>query len=47
MDYCAGGSVRSIIEFFDEPLNESQVAYVLRETLQGLDYLHSSNIAHM
>jgi serine/threonine protein kinase len=47
MDYCAGGSVRSIIETLDTPLNEVQVAHVLKETLQGLDYLHSMNIAHM
>ncbi|KAL6637875.1 hypothetical protein ACP70R_025447 [Stipagrostis hirtigluma subsp. patula] len=41
MEYCGGGSVADLIGITEEPLDESQIAYVCREALKGLAYLHS------
>ena len=46
MDYCGGGSIRDIIETLEQSLTETQVTYILKETLIGLQYLHSMNIIH-
>lgn len=46
MDYCAGGSIRAVIETLDKTLTEEQVAYVCKCTLQGLVDLHGMNIIH-
>eukprot|EP00029_Vermamoeba_vermiformis_P010802 TRINITY_DN5774_c0_g1_i1.p1 TRINITY_DN5774_c0_g1~~TRINITY_DN5774_c0_g1_i1.p1 ORF type:complete len:637 (-),score=126.02 TRINITY_DN5774_c0_g1_i1:34-1944(-) len=47
MDYCGVGSMRDIIETLNKPLNEEQLAVVLRGTLIGLVYLHTAqNIVH-
>ncbi|XP_022622447.1 mitogen-activated protein kinase kinase kinase kinase 3-like [Seriola dumerili] len=45
MEFCGGGSLQDIYHITG-PLTESQVAYVLRETLQGLFYLHSKGKMH-
>ncbi|XP_028826478.1 mitogen-activated protein kinase kinase kinase kinase 5 isoform X3 [Denticeps clupeoides] len=39
MEYCGGGSLQDIYHVTG-PLSELQIAYVCRETLQGLGYLH-------
>ncbi|CAL8283998.1 unnamed protein product [Lota lota] len=39
MEYCGGGSLQDIYHVTG-PLSEPQIAYVSRETLQGLGYLH-------
>ncbi|GBG68289.1 hypothetical protein CBR_g2836 [Chara braunii] len=41
MEYCGGSSVADLINVTDEPLEEVQIAYICREALKGLAYLHS------
>lgn len=46
MEYCEGGSVDSVYDLLRRPLSEPLIAYVCRETLQGLRYLHEHLIIH-
>ena len=41
MEYCAGGSLSDIMHANDSCLEEDTIAYVCREALAGLAYLHS------
>ncbi|XP_032872086.1 mitogen-activated protein kinase kinase kinase kinase 2-like [Amblyraja radiata] len=45
MEFCGGGSLQDNYQVTG-PLTEKQIAYVCRETLQGLQYLHSSGKIH-
>ncbi|XP_075469948.1 mitogen-activated protein kinase kinase kinase kinase 5 isoform X2 [Ascaphus truei] len=45
MEYCGGGSLQDIYHVTG-PLSECQIAYVCRETLEGLAYLHSKGKMH-
>ncbi|XP_077974878.1 mitogen-activated protein kinase kinase kinase kinase 3-like isoform X5 [Styela clava] len=45
MEYCGGGSMQDIYHVTGS-LEEKQIAYVSRETLQGLRYLHSKGKMH-
>ncbi|XP_071802348.1 mitogen-activated protein kinase kinase kinase kinase 5-like isoform X3 [Asterias amurensis] len=45
MEYCGGGSLQDIYHMTGH-LNEPQIAYVCRETLHGLHYLHTLNMMH-
>ncbi|XP_020650406.1 mitogen-activated protein kinase kinase kinase kinase 3 isoform X4 [Pogona vitticeps] len=45
MEFCGGGSLQDIYPVTG-PLSELQIAYVCRETLQGLFYLHSKGKMH-
>ncbi|XP_062851704.1 mitogen-activated protein kinase kinase kinase kinase 5 isoform X2 [Trichomycterus rosablanca] len=45
MEYCGGGSLQDIYHVTG-PLAEPQIAYVSRETLRGLEYLHSKGKMH-
>ncbi|KAI5625424.1 mitogen-activated protein kinase kinase kinase kinase 5 isoform X6, partial [Silurus asotus] len=45
MEYCGGGSLQDIYHVTG-PLTEPQIAYVCREMLQGLDYLHGQKKIH-
>ncbi|CAG2210610.1 GLK [Mytilus edulis] len=45
MEYCGGGSMQDIYHITG-PLNESQIAFLCRETLEGLRYLHSKGKMH-
>ncbi|XP_059483869.1 mitogen-activated protein kinase kinase kinase kinase 5 isoform X2 [Neocloeon triangulifer] len=40
MEYCGGGSLQDIYHITG-PLSESQIAYMCKETLHGLSYLHA------
>ncbi|GAM24627.1 hypothetical protein SAMD00019534_078020 [Acytostelium subglobosum LB1] len=46
MECCGGGSITEIYQELSTPLNESQIAYVCRETLKGMEYLHNNGIIH-
>uniref|UniRef100_A0A8C3AEP3 Mitogen-activated protein kinase kinase kinase kinase n=1 Tax=Cyclopterus lumpus TaxID=8103 RepID=A0A8C3AEP3_CYCLU len=45
MEYCGGGSLQDIYHVTG-PLSELQIAYVSRETIQGLGYLHTKGKMH-
>ncbi|KAJ6654181.1 hypothetical protein lerEdw1_007278 [Lerista edwardsae] len=45
MEYCGGGSLQEIYHATG-PLSEKQIAYVCRETLQGLHHLHAKGKMH-
>ncbi|XP_050528661.1 mitogen-activated protein kinase kinase kinase kinase 5 isoform X2 [Daktulosphaira vitifoliae] len=45
MEYCSGGSLQDIYHITG-PLNELQIAYMCRETLKGLAYLHTMGKMH-
>ncbi|XP_053577594.1 mitogen-activated protein kinase kinase kinase kinase 1 isoform X2 [Bombina bombina] len=45
MEYCGGGSLQDIYQVTGA-LSEHQTAYVCRETLQGLSYLHKQGKIH-
>ncbi|KPP62957.1 protein kinase-like [Scleropages formosus] len=45
MEYCGGGSLQDIYHITG-PLKERQIAYVCRETLQGLHHLHEAGKMH-
>ncbi|KAJ6663825.1 hypothetical protein lerEdw1_009904 [Lerista edwardsae] len=45
MEFCGGGSLQDVYQVTG-PLSELQIAYVCRETLQGLSYLHSQGKIH-
>ncbi|XP_013871355.1 mitogen-activated protein kinase kinase kinase kinase 5 isoform X4 [Austrofundulus limnaeus] len=45
MEFCGGGSLQDIYHVTG-PLSEPQIAYVCREMLQGLDYLHAQKKIH-
>ncbi|XP_076294438.1 MAP4K3-like protein hppy isoform X9 [Lasioglossum baleicum] len=45
MEYCGGGSLQDIYHITG-PLSEIQIAYMCRETLLGLAYLHSMGKMH-
>ena len=45
MEFCGGGSLQDIYQKFG-PIPEDAIAFVSRETLRGLEYLHRSNMMH-
>lgn len=45
MEFCGGGSLQDIYHVTG-PLKERQIAYVCRETLQGLHHLHQTGKMH-
>uniref|UniRef100_A0AC34FU61 Protein kinase domain-containing protein n=1 Tax=Panagrolaimus sp. ES5 TaxID=591445 RepID=A0AC34FU61_9BILA len=45
MEYCSGGSLQDIYQM-SGPLLELQIAFVCRETLKGLQYLHRRGKIH-
>eukprot|EP01121_Diplochlamys_sp_Union-15-3_P003525 TRINITY_DN1342_c0_g1_i4.p1 TRINITY_DN1342_c0_g1~~TRINITY_DN1342_c0_g1_i4.p1 ORF type:complete len:424 (-),score=90.73 TRINITY_DN1342_c0_g1_i4:37-1200(-) len=47
MDYCGVGSVKDVMNECSQTLTEPQTAYVVLNTLKGLQYLHSMNIFHL
>jgi len=45
-ELCGGGSVLDICEVNHGPFNEQQIAYITRETIKGLEYMHLKKLAH-
>uniref|UniRef100_A0A3Q3DIP9 non-specific serine/threonine protein kinase n=1 Tax=Hippocampus comes TaxID=109280 RepID=A0A3Q3DIP9_HIPCM len=45
MEFCGGGSLQDAYSATG-PLSEAQIAYVCREMLQGVDYLHAQRKMH-
>ncbi|XP_070399822.1 mitogen-activated protein kinase kinase kinase kinase 5 isoform X2 [Nothobranchius furzeri] len=45
MEFCGGGSLQDIYHVTG-PLSEHQIAYICREMIQGLDYLHAQKKIH-
>ena len=45
LEYCHGKSLRNLIEQFGM-LNETICKYIIKQTLNGLAYMHSKNIVH-
>ncbi|KAK1900430.1 Mitogen-activated protein kinase kinase kinase kinase 1 [Dissostichus eleginoides] len=45
MEFCGGGSLQDIYHVTG-PLSEPQIAYICREMLQGLNYLHAQKKIH-
>ncbi|XP_019850848.1 PREDICTED: mitogen-activated protein kinase kinase kinase kinase 5-like [Amphimedon queenslandica] len=46
MEFCEAGSLYNMMHVQHSGLNELQIAFVCKETLQGLTYLHERNILH-
>ncbi|KAK7197677.1 protein kinase [Novymonas esmeraldas] len=46
MEYCEGGSVDTVYDLLRRPLSEPLIAYVCRQMLLGLRYLHEHHIIH-
>ncbi|CAR23813.1 Protein kinase domain-containing protein [Lachancea thermotolerans] len=47
MEFCGGGSCADLLKHLPEHrLSENKVAYIIREVLFGLDYLHSQKKIH-
>lgn len=46
MEYCGGGSVSDLMRLRQKTLDERQMAPILKDTLLGLEYLHSRSKIH-
>jgi len=46
MEYCAGGSVKDVMRQLSITLTTEQITVIVRDVLNGLAYLHSSNKIH-
>lgn len=46
IEFCSGGAVDSLMFDLDKCLNEPQIQYIIRETLEALAFLHESYVIH-
>lgn len=46
MEYCCGGSVKDVMRQLGRTMKPNQIAVILKDILNGLDYLHSKNRIH-
>lgn len=46
MELCEYGSILSTYEATKQGVNEEQLSYILRNVLDGLEYLHKSKRIH-
>lgn len=45
LEYCGGGSCSDFLKYFSK-LSEDATAYIIRDVLRGLEYLHAQNKVH-
>jgi len=46
MEYCGAGSVSDIMRQLKKTLSEAEMSVILKDTLLGLQYLHSRRKIH-
>lgn len=46
MEYCCGGSVKDVMRRLSRPLTQAQITVIVKDVLNGLDYLHAKNRIH-
>lgn len=46
MEYCHHGSIGDILYLRKKPFNEKEIAIIIKDSLRGLDYLHSKELIH-
>ncbi|KAI3639968.1 hypothetical protein MIR68_001973 [Amoeboaphelidium protococcarum] len=46
MEFCGGGSCEAIYKALKSPFNEKEISVIIRESLQGLAFLHSMRKLH-
>eukprot|EP01127_Copromyxa_protea_P016644 TRINITY_DN4980_c0_g1_i1.p1 TRINITY_DN4980_c0_g1~~TRINITY_DN4980_c0_g1_i1.p1 ORF type:complete len:1461 (+),score=442.57 TRINITY_DN4980_c0_g1_i1:40-4422(+) len=46
LEYCGGGAISEFYQVWDIPWTEEQIAYVCRESLKGLLYMHQQGLIH-
>jgi len=46
MEYCGAGSVLDLMKVTGKNLDEEQIQIVMKESLKGLEYLHSKKLVH-
>jgi len=46
MEYCGGGSVSDLLHLRKNTLSEDEIVVILRDTLKGLEYLHTQRKIH-
>lgn len=46
MEFCCGGSVKDVMRHLRITMTEDQIIHILKDVLNGLDYLHSKNKIH-
>uniref|UniRef100_A0A2P2HZL7 STE20-like serine/threonine-protein kinase n=1 Tax=Hirondellea gigas TaxID=1518452 RepID=A0A2P2HZL7_9CRUS len=46
LEFCDGGAVDTIMVDLDRPLTEPQIAYLCKNLLEALDYIHKSKVIH-
>lgn len=46
MEYCCGGSVKDVMRQLGRTMTIEQITVILRDVLNGLDYLHATNKIH-
>lgn len=46
MEYCSGGSVKDVMRLMNLTLTQDQIEVILKDVLNGLDYLHIKNKIH-
>lgn len=46
MEYCSGGSVKDVMRELDKNMNHEQIVVIVRDVLEGLDYLDNKKLLH-
>ena len=46
MEYCQAGSVSDVMRLCRSTLSDEQIAYVMKDSLKGLMYIHSKRKIH-